>query len=251
LASYPELAGRTAVVTGAVRGIGWEVARSLVDQGCRVAFVDLAPLPELSEACRRADGTGHLARPYVCDIRSHPEVDGVIETVITDFGGLHILVNNAGITADGVLWKLSDKQWHDVVDTNLTGTFNMIRAASERLRKQRFGRIVNISSINALRGKFGQANYSASKAGVLGLTFSAARELARERITVNTIAPGFIETEMTAHLPEPVVTQAREESLFGRLGRPSDIASAVLFLCSDGAEQITGIVLRVDGGQCL
>jgi 3-oxoacyl-[acyl-carrier protein] reductase len=239
-----------ALVSGAARGIGRAVTESFLEQGCRVALVDRLPAPELRAASSDL-AKGDRARGYSCDIRKAEAVDRTVESVVRDFGGLHFLVNNAGITDDGVVWKLSDEQWQNVLDTNLTGSFHLIRAVAPRLRSQRFGRIVNISSINALRGKFGQANYAASKAGQLGLTLSAARELAREKITVNAIAPGFIETDLTAKLSEAVRTQARSETLLGRLGRPGDIAAAVLFLCSDGAEQITGIVLRVDGGQCL
>ncbi len=248
MAVYPELSGRTAIVTGAARGIGRTISQALVDQGCQVAFVDRVPKAQLEAECRSAPGR---ARAFVCDIRKPDDVERVVRDVVSAFGGLHIVVNNAGITADGVLWKLTDTQWRDVLDTNLTGSFHIMRAAAPVMRAQQSGRIVNISSINALRGKFGQSNYSASKAGLIGLTISAARELAREKITVNAVAPGFVETDMTASLPEPVLAQARAECLLGRFGRPADIAAAVTFLCSDGAEHITGVVLRVDGGQCL
>lgn len=245
---YSELSGRSALVTGAARGIGRTIAQALLDQGCQVALVDRVPKAQLEAVCRSAPGR---ARPCVCDIRKPDDVERVVRDVVGAFGGLHILVNNAGITADGVVWKLTDAQWEDVIDTNLTGSFHLLRAAAPVMRAQQFGRIVNIASINALRGKFGQANYSASKAGLIGLTLSAARELAREKITVNAVAPGFVETDMTAGLPEPVLAQARAECLLGRFGRPDDIAAAVTFLCSDAAEHITGVVLRVDGGQCL
>jgi NAD(P)-dependent dehydrogenase (short-subunit alcohol dehydrogenase family) len=216
-----------------------------------VALLDVLPQSELQAARKQVSASEEQALALACDIRDSRAVEQVIQEVCQRLGGLHLVVNNAGVTADGVLWKMSDEEWRKVIDTNLTGSFNLIRAAAPTLRQQRFGRIVNISSINALRGKFGQANYSASKAGILGLTLSAAKELARENITVNAIAPGFIETEMTSRLPEAIVAEARAQSLLGRLGRPADVASAVLFFCSDGAEHITGTVLRVDGGQCI
>lgn len=239
------------MVTGAGRGIGLAVASAFVAQKCKTAFLDVLPTAELQSVCTGVDAGGTLALGYHCDIRNSAEVDRVIKQVVQDLGGLHFLVNNAGVTADAVIWKLTDEQWAKVISTNLTGCFHLIRAAAPVLREQRFGRIVNISSINALRGKFGQANYAASKAGVIGLTLSAARELAREHITVNAIAPGFIETDMTSALPDAILAKAREEALLGRLGTPADIAATVLFLCSDGAQHITGTVHKVDGGQCL
>jgi 3-oxoacyl-[acyl-carrier protein] reductase len=251
MAQYTELSGRVALVTGACRGIGLAIARALSGQGCAVAMCDVADSDAMAVACEEVAQFGGQARAYRCDVRDSEAVGKTVDSVLADLGGLHLLINNAGVTADGVIWKLTDEQWCNVLSVNLAGTFKMMRAVAPVFRSQTWGRIVNISSINALRGKFGQANYAASKAGVIGLTLSAAREFAREGITVNAIAPGFIETDMTAELPEDIVGKAREESLLGRLGQPGDVASTVLFFCSDGAAHITGTVLRVDGGQGL
>ena len=239
------------MVTGACRGIGLAMAKALSGQGCAVAMLDVADAPAMAVACEEVAAQGGQARGYPCDVRDTKTVEQTVKAVLGDLGGLHVLVNNAGVTADGVLWKLTDQQWCQVLGVNLAGTFKMMRAVAPIFRGQKWGRIVNISSINALRGKFGQANYAASKAGVIGLTLSAARELARDKITVNAIAPGFIETDMTAELPEDIVQKARDENLLGRLGQPGDVAATMLFLCSDGAAHITGTVQRVDGGQCL
>jgi 3-oxoacyl-[acyl-carrier protein] reductase len=251
VATYPELSGRVALVTGAARGIGAAIARALGAQGCRVAVCDVGPADRLGATCKAVESAGGNARAYPCDVTDSAQVQATVEAVCRDLGGLHILVNNAGITADGVLWKLSDDQWDRVLAVNLKGGFHLIRAAAPVFRTQSWGRIVNISSINALRGKFGQANYAASKAGIIGLTKSAARELGREQITVNAIAPGFIDTDMTSGLPEDIREAARKESVLGRFGKPEDIAALVTFLCSDGARHITGEVIKVDGGQCL
>jgi 3-oxoacyl-[acyl-carrier protein] reductase len=251
LAHYSELAGRVALVTGARRGIGLSIARSLSAQGCAVAMCDVAPAEEMSEVRAQVSAGGGETCVYTCDVRDTASVAQTVESIESRFGTIHLLINNAGITADSVMWKMSDEQWCNVIATNLGGSFKLMRAVSPLMRAQKWGRIVNIASINALRGKFGQSNYAASKAGVIGLTLSAARELAREQITVNAIAPGFIETEMTSGLPGSVLDVARGEVLLGRLGTPKDIANAVAFLCSDSASHITGTVMRVDGGQCL
>lgn len=251
MAVYPGLKDKIAIVTGARRGIGAAIARTLGAQGCAVAVCDVCNVTELDEICQGVATAGGKARGYSCDVRDPAQVHDLMASVTADLGGLHLVVNNAGITSDAVIWKLSDEAWHDVLATNLTGGFNLIRAAAPILRQQKWGRIVNISSINALRGKFGQANYSASKAGLIGLTKSAARELGREQITVNAVAPGLIATDMTRNLPEHIQKAARDETVLGRFGTPEDVAALVAFLCSDEARHITGEVIKVDGGQCL
>jgi len=240
-----------ALVTGAARGIGAAIARELGAQGCSVAVCDVVSTDGLTATCAAVEKAGGKAHGYSCDVTDSAQVQITIESVFGELGGLHVLVNNAGITSDAVLWKLSDDDWDRVLAVNLKGGFNLIRAAAPIMRKQAWGRIVNISSINALRGKFGQANYAASKAGIIGLTKSAARELGKEQITVNAVAPGFIETDMTADLSEEIKATARKEAVLGHLGQPQDVAALVSFLCSDAARHITGEVIKVDGGQCL
>jgi 3-oxoacyl-[acyl-carrier protein] reductase len=183
------------------------------------------------------------------DVSVFAEAHAVVSKVVTAFDGIHILVNNAGITRDGVVWKMEEEQWDAVIDTNLKGCFNYIRAVSPIFREQKRGKIVNISSINGMRGKFGQANYSASKAGVIGLTKAVATELGRYNVNVNAVAPGMIETDMTTSLPQEVQEKARAEIVLGRFGRPEDIANLIAFLVSEEAKHITGEVIKVDGGQ--
>lgn len=236
-----DLAGRTAWVTGAGRGIGLACARLLAECGATVVGLD-----------RNSSGALRvLGREALVDVADAGSVQQAV-AVLGEEGLLpDILVNNAGIARDGVLWKLSDEDWDRVLDVNLTGAFRMLRAAVPGMREKGAGSIVNIASINGERGKFGQANYAASKAGLIGLTKTAARELGRFGIRVNAVAPGLIETSMIEGLPDDAVQKAREESLLGRTGEPGDVAHAVLFLCSGLASHITGQVLRVDGGQYL
>jgi 3-oxoacyl-[acyl-carrier protein] reductase len=183
------------------------------------------------------------------DVSKFAEAEQVVRRVIAEFGGLHILINNAGITRDGVVWKMTEEQWDDVVDVNLKGCFNYIRAVSPIFREQQFGKILNIASINGMRGKFGQANYAASKAGIIGLTKTVAKELGKSNVNVNAIAPGMIETDMTQTLSDETKQQSVSEIVLGRLGQPQDVANAVVFLVSEKAKHITGEVLKVDGGQ--
>ena len=246
-----ELQGRKAFVTGGSRGIGKAICLELARRGADVAF-DYKGLPPEGEAA-----AGELAalgrRTYwaVVEAADTQAVARCVEAAAAALGGLDILVNNAGVTADAVLWKMSEEQFDGVIAVNLKGTFNHLRAAAPYLRRAGAGRVVNISSINGLRGKFGQTNYCASKAGVIGLTKAAARELGASGVTVNCVAPGMIETEMAAGVPEEFRAKALAETLLGRLGRPEDIAQTVAFLCGEGARHITGVVIQVDGGQYL
>ena len=237
-----DLTGSVAWVTGGASGIGRAIAGTLAGAGARVVSLDVG-----HRDASEADGVATLA----LDVRDPSAVAAVTAGLASRRLEPDILVNDAGITRDGVVWKLSDEDWDAVLDVNLGGAFRMTRAAAPLMRARRRGAIVNIASINGLRGKFGQANYAASKGGLIAFTRAVAKELARERVRVNAVAPGFIDTPMTRALPEPVLAQARAEAVLGRLGDPADIAHAVLFLVSPLASHITGQVLVVDGGQTI
>jgi 3-oxoacyl-[acyl-carrier protein] reductase len=242
-----DLGGQAAIVTGAGRGLGRLIAEVLAASGARVACVDVeaGPLAETVERIRNAGGT---AEAFACDVTDSLRVGEVVDAVVNRWGGLGILVNNAGITRDNLVVRMNDDQFDAVINVNLRGTFLFTRAAARPMMKGRRGRIINIASVSGMMGNPGQANYSASKAGVIGLTRTVARELAGRNITVNAVAPGFIATEMTAALGEDVVEQVKKQTPLGRLGSPQDVADAVLFLASDAASFITGHVLVVDGG---
>lgn len=232
------LDGRTAVVTGGARGLGRVIAEGLERSGCEVHIFDLT-----ADATEGLPGTCHRV-----DITS---ADAVNDAVRSLDAPPTLLVNNAGITRDRTLAKMADEEWQSVIDTNLTGAFNMMRAVAPVMTDAGFGRIVNISSINGLRGKFGQANYTAAKAGLIGLTKTVARELGPKGITVNVVAPGMFGSEMMSQLPPEIVEKARSETVTGRLADAAEVAEAVLFLLSDAAAMITGNVIKVDGGQYL
>ena len=243
------LAGKVALVTGAAGGIGTAIVHALASEGCDVALLDLQRSASLQETCAAAGTRGQHALMIDADVRSFDRAADVIGQVVAHFGGLDILVCCAGITRDAVSWKLTESAWDDVLDVNLKGCFNYARAAAPALRTRGGGRVVNVGSINGLRGKFGQANYAASKAGLIGLSKTLARELGRFGITVNVVAPGMTETAMTRTLADESKSAALTETVLGRLCSPADIADAVVFLCSQRARQITGEVLRVDAGQ--
>jgi 3-oxoacyl-[acyl-carrier protein] reductase len=242
-----DLAGRPAIVTGAARGLGRAIAMSLAGAGAKVACVDINS-ETLAETIAAIRGLGGTAEPLPCDVTDAQRVSEVVDAVVRLWGGLEILVNNAGITRDNMILRMKDDQWDAVLGINLKGTFLFTRAAARPMLKGRRGRIVNIASVSGLMGNPGQANYSASKAGVIGLTRTVAKELAGRNVTVNAVAPGFIATEMTAALGEELLAKIRQEIPLGRLGDPQDVADAVLFLASDAAAFITGHVLTVDGG---
>lgn len=241
------LDGKIALVTGAARGLGREIAESLSKAGAKIACIDIAEdvLKETVESIRAAGG---VAEPWACDVTDSKRVDQVVGEVVAKFGGLDILINNAGVTRDNLLMRMKDEQWDLVLNINLKGTFLFTRAAARPLMKSSAGRIINIASVSGLMGNPGQANYSASKAGVIGLTRTVSRELASRQVTVNAVAPGFIATDMTAKLGDELLEQIKKEIPLGRLGKPDDVADAVLFLASDSASFITGHVITVDGG---
>ena len=246
------LDGRVAVVTGGASGIGAAVALALAREGCDVAVVDRgAAAGAAASVVPGIEACGRRARFIEADVRDAARAGEAIAEIEAAFGRLDILVCCAGVANDAVSWKMTPAQWDEVIGVNLTGCFHWNRLVGARLRERGWGRIVNIASINGLRGKFGQANYAASKAGVIALSKTLARELGRNGVTVNVVAPGFIRTPMTAGLPEKVVETAVAETVLGRLGEPVDCAAAVAFLCSEGARHLTGQVVKVDGGQYL
>jgi 3-oxoacyl-[acyl-carrier protein] reductase len=242
-----DLSGRTAFVTGSTRGIGLAIARALYDAGAKVAIVGR----DAERARSVAAGLGDRAAAVACDVASADQVDAAITAAEKVLGPIDILVNNAGLTRDNIVLRLTDADWDTVLNANLKGAFHTIRATIKGMMKRRSGRIINIGSIVGLTGNKGQANYAASKAGLIGLTKSVAKEYASRNILVNCIAPGFIETEMTDALPAEARATLLEEIALGRLGRPEDIAGTVLFLASDLASYITGQVLVVDGGMVI
>jgi len=243
------LEGQVALVTGASRGIGRAIALALADAGARVACV-ATTAERARDTAERCSALGAGAQAYGVDVARTEPVAELVAQVQQELGGLNVLVNNAGITRDQILLRMSEQEFDEVVATNLKGTWNFIRAAARPLMKSH-GRIVNIASVVGLTGNAGQANYAASKAGVLGLTRSVAKELASRAVCVNAVAPGFIETDMTAALEPKAAEQLRASIPLGRIGDPEEIARAVLFLAGPGGAYITGQTLVVDGGLSL
>ncbi|HEX9940311.1 MAG TPA: 3-oxoacyl-ACP reductase FabG [Longimicrobium sp.] len=243
-----ELQGQVALVTGGSRGIGLAIAEELANAGAKIAVV-ARDEARARQAAEGLPGEGH--RGYGCDVADPEAVNALVKRVEEELGSLDVLVNNAGVTRDNVLMRLKDDDWNAVIDTNLRGAFNTIRAASRGMMKRRQGRVINITSVVGITGNKGQSNYAASKAGVIGLTKAVAKELASRGVLVNAVAPGYIETDMTADLPEAARDALMGQIALGRLGRPQDIAPAVRFLAGPGAQYITGQVLVVDGGMVM
>jgi len=243
-----ELSGTTAIVTGGSRGIGLAIARGLAEAGARVAVLARNGA-RADEAAATLPGDGHMG--LACDVADAAAAQSAVAAVEKAFGGIHVLVNNAGITRDNILLRLKDEDWDDVIDTNLKGAFNMTRAVTRGMMKRREGVILNVSSVVGLMGNAGQTNYAASKAGLHGLTKSVARELASRGVRCNAIAPGFIETDMTAELDERQTEALRERIPLGRLGAPEDVAAVVRFLAGPSAGYITGQIITVDGGMVM
>jgi len=243
-----ELEGRVALVTGGTRGIGRAICDQLAEAGARVAVV-ATDESRASAVASELPGDGHSG--FACDVSDPTACAGLIERVEGDPGPVDILVNNAGITRDNILVRMKDEEWQDVLDTNLSGAFYLMRAVSRGMMKRRAGAIVNVSSIVGLTGNRGQSNYAAAKAGLIAVTKSVAQELASRGVRANVVAPGFIETDMTAALPDDVRDAMLRNVPLGRLGAPEDIARAVRFLAGPGASYITGQVVVVDGGMVM
>lgn len=242
-----DLAGRIAIVTGASRGLGKAMASSLAANGATVCCVARNE-EKLGETATEIEAAGGKALVAACDVSHRESVDKIVDDVVEKYDKLDILVNNAGITRDTLLPRMSDEEWDEVIATNLRSAFLMSRAASRYMMRARYGRIINITSVSGLIGNPGQTNYSASKAGLIGLTRSLSRELAGRKVTINAVAPGFIESDMTAALGDMVKEEAKKRIPAKRLGVPEEVAAAVLFLASAEAAYITGQVLTVDGG---
>ncbi len=248
------LRGLCAIVTGAATGIGRAIALELARSGVHIAFNyldsgdgDMTEAAERTAAEIRQHDVTVLCRE--CDVGDPQQVHGFVNEAVTALDGLHVLVNNAGIARDRALWRMEDDEWDDVIRVNLTGAFNMTRAVAPVLRAQQFGKIVNIASVHGLRSEFGLANYAASKAGLIGLTRSAAVELGPSNINVNAVAPGYIRTtRLTDGVAPDILDRARDRSVLRRLGDPQDVAHVVVFLCSERARHVTGAVIPVDGG---
>ena len=245
------LTGKVALVTGAGRGIGRQIALTLAAQNAFVIVNYNGSKDKAEETVSEIKAAGGDAVSYKCNVSDFEECQQMITAIIKEYKHIDILVNNAGITRDGLIMKMSEDDYDAVLDTNLKGTFNTIRHMSRYFLKQKSGRIINISSVSGILGNAGQANYSASKAGVIGLTKAVARELASRGITVNAVAPGFVDTDMTDALSDSAKENLISQIPLGRTGKPQDIANAVLFLASDAAGYITGQMLSVDGGMAI
>jgi len=243
------LEGKNAIVTGGSLGIGRAIAVTLARNGANVALNYRRHDTEAKQVAAEIEALGQKGLAIQADVASFDSAQAMVDRVVEELGGLHILVNNAGINRDGVIWKMTEEMWDQVIAVDLKGYFNYIRAAAPVMRSQKWGRIINITSINGLRGKFGQSNYSAAKAGIIGLTKAVARELGRSQVTVNAVAPGLIETDMMANAPEDVKQRAIAETVVDRLGTPEDVAEVVAFLAGEESRHVTGEVIRVDGGQ--
>ena len=245
------LNGKVAVVTGASRGIGRQIAISMAKEGAVVIVNYNGSAAKAEEVVKEITEAGGQAEAVQCNVSDYSAAEAFLKDIISRYKRIDILVNNAGITRDNLLMKMSEEEFDAVIDTNLKGAFNCIKHVSRQMLKQKSGRIINISSVSGVMGNAGQANYCASKAGVIGLTKSVAREIGSRGITVNAIAPGFIDTEMTAVLPDDVKKAMGEQIPLKRFGTTEDVAQAAVFLASDRAAYITGQIISVDGGMAM
>lgn len=243
-----KLDGKTAVVTGASRGIGRAIALELAKEGANVVVNYSGSEAKAQEVVEEISKIGSKAIAVQANVADNDSVQNLMKSALDEFGSIDILVNNAGITRDNLLMRMKEDEWDDVINTNLKGVFLCTKAVTRQMMKQRAGRIINIASVVGVIGNAGQANYTAAKAGVIGLTKTSARELASRNILVNAVAPGFITTEMTDALPEDIKEAMLSQIPLAKLGKPENVAKAVVFLASDDAEYITGQVLHVDGG---
>ena len=243
------LENKSAIVTGGSIGIGSAIAVRLAEHGANVAINYRKHSDEAEAIIEKVKSLGRKGVAIRADISNFEDAGKMVKQVVEEFGKLDILVNNAGINWDGVIWKMTEEQWDTVLNINLKGYFNNIRHVAPIFKEQSSGKIVNVTSINGLRGKFGQANYSASKAGIIGLTKTVARELGKFSVNVNAVAPGLILTEMMEKAPPEVKDMALKEIVLNRIGLPEEVADVIVFLCSEMARHITGEVIKVDGGQ--
>jgi len=243
------LEGKSAIVTGGSLGIGTAVALGLAKEGCNVAINYRRHDAEAKEVVRKVEEMGRKGLAVKADVSSYDDAHNMVKKVVEEFGGLDIMVCNAGINWDGVIWKMTEKQWDTVINVNLKGYFNYNKAAAMVFKDQKGGKIVNISSINGLRGKFAQTNYSASKGGEIAMSKALAKELGKFNVNVNVVAPGMVMTEMALNIPPEFLNKAVDETVMGRIASPGDCANVVIFLCSDMSRHITGEVIKVDGGQ--
>jgi 3-oxoacyl-[acyl-carrier protein] reductase len=243
------LEGKNAIVTGGTRGIGAAVALTLTREGCNVAINYRRSDAEAKKIVDQIKKMGRKGLAVKADVASFKDAENMVQTVVKEFGSLEIMVCNAGVTWDGVIWKMTEEQWDTVINTNLKGYFNYNRAAAMVFKDRKYGKIVNISSINGLRGKFAQANYSASKGGEIAMSKALAKELGKFNVNVNVIAPGMVMTEMAQSIPPEFLNKAVDETVLGRIATPEDCANLVAFLCSDRSRHIVGEVIKIDGGQ--
>jgi 3-oxoacyl-[acyl-carrier protein] reductase len=245
------LEGKNALVTGGSQGIGAAASLELAREGANVCLTYRKHDVEAKKYAEEIREMGRKALAIKCDISSFAEAESVVKKAVDEFGGLDILVNNAGMNWDGVSWKMTEEQWDRVIEVNLKGYFNFTRQVAPIFKDQKYGKIINITSINGLRGKFGQSNYSASKAGIIGFTKAVAKELGAFSVNVNAVAPGLIETTMLKESDsrDKIIDMAMNEIVLKRVGQPEDLANVVAFLASDKARHVTGEVIKVDGGQ--
>jgi len=241
--------GKVAVITGAASGIGRACAVELAKRGANIVIVDVVGEDVMIQTSQTLREKGARVATFTADVTDHGKAARIIMEARARMNRVDILVNAAGINSDAPLWEMTESQWDRVININLKGTFNYLHAVARLFREQQSGKIVNIASMQALRGQFGISNYSASKAGVVGLTKSVAAELGRSNVNVNAVAPGFIRTPLTERLPEKIIEAAAAEAVLGRIGEAQDVANLVAFLCSESARHITGEVIKVDGGQ--